>query len=392
MMFQKIRKEIQEMAPWLVEVRRDLHAHPELKFQEHRTARVVADNLRQWGLEVTEGVGGTGVVGYWKGRGHGPVLGLRADMDALPIQDAKDRPYASRTPGIMHACGHDAHVTMLLGAAKCIARQGTGAKGGVKFIFQPGEEGGGGAVRMVEDGALENPAVDRILALHVWPTLRTGEVGLTSGPALASVDDFVIRVLGRGSHAAHPHQSRDPILAGAALIQALQGIVSRSTDPLDSLVVSATRFHAGTAHNIIPEEAEIWGTIRSLRESVRSATHESMRRIVLGMAEAHEVKADVEIRRGYPVLRNDPEVTAFARKQAVSLLGEEDVIDLPPSMGSEDFSYFLERCPGAFLLVGCGREVSQETPMLHTPQFDIEEGMLPVGVELLVRFVEGFLP
>jgi len=388
-MFPGIRREIGDLEGWLVEVRRDLHRHPELKFEEHRTARVVADYLRQWGLEVKEGVGGTGVVGLQRGEEDRPVLGLRADMDALPIQEVDDRPYASETPGIMHACGHDAHVTMLLGAARYFSQSGVRRAGGLKFIFQAGEEGGAGGRRMVEEGVLEDPKVERAMALHVFPTLRAGQLGFTPGPALASVDDFVIRLSGRGSHAAHPHHARDPILAGAALVQALQSIVSRSTNPMESLVVSVTRFMAGTAYNIIPEEAEIWGTIRSLQESVRSATHEAMRRIAQGVADAHGVQAHVDIHRGYPVLRNDPGVTAFGREVARSLVGEEGVIDLPPSMGAEDFSYFLERCPGAFVVLGCGRETG-ESPMLHTPHFDIEESALPVGVEYMVRCAEAF--
>jgi hippurate hydrolase len=385
-----VRREIREMAQWLAEVRHDLHAHPELKFQEHRTAQRVADALEGWGLETRAGVGRTGVLGLWRSGTAGPFLGLRADMDALPIQEAGDRAHASRTPGIMHACGHDAHVTMLLGAARYLAERGGPARGGVKFIFQPGEEGGGGARLMVEDGALADPPLARVLALHAWPSLRVGQFGYTCGAALASVDDFVIRILGRGAHAAHPHQARDPILAGTALIQAIQGIVSRSTNPLDSLVVSVTTFHAGTAHNIIPEAAEITGTIRSLREAVREETHEAVRRVARGVAEAHGLEIAVEIHRGYPVLRNDDAVVSFAAGLARDMVGPDNTVELPASMGSEDFSYFLERCPGAFLVVGCGRPEG-ESPMLHTPQFDVDDSMLPFGVEFLVRSAEAFL-
>lgn len=386
-----IRGEIQEMAPWLVELRRELHRHPELKYQERRTSELVATQLRQWGLQVTRGMAQTGVVGLWETGLPGPVLGIRADMDALPIQEVQDRPYASESPGIMHACGHDAHMAMLLGAARILATQELGLRGAVKFIFQPAEEGGAGGFRMVEEGVLENPSVDRVLALHLFPTLRVGEVGITPGPALASVDDFVIRIRGRGSHAAHPHTARDPILAGATLIQALQNIVSRGTDPLESLVVSVTRFQAGTAFNIIPEEAEIWGTIRALREPVRASAHAAIEQITRGVAGAHGVQAQVEIRKGYPVLRNDPEVTGFVEQVAAGLLGKQRVVGLPPSMGSEDFSYFLERCPGAFVVLGCSDPQGGPAPMLHTPQFDIQEEVLPLGVELLVRLAEAFL-
>ncbi len=385
-----IRAQIREIGSWLVELRRDLHKHPELKFQETRTSETVAKLLREWGLEVSEGLAQTGVVGLLDTGKPGPVLALRADMDALPIQEVQDRPYASQNPGLMHACGHDAHVTMLLGAARVLAATQTLARGAVKFVFQPGEEGGAGGLKMVQAGVLENPKVDMALALHVFPTLRVGEVGLTPGPALASVDDFLIRLRGRGSHAAHPHTAKDPILAAVALVQALQSIVSRGTDPLESLVVSVTRFQAGTAFNIIPEEAEIWGTIRALKEPVRASAQASLEEIAKGIAAAHGVQVETELRRGYPVLCNDPEVIAFVEEVASALLGKERVLRLPASMGSEDFSYFLERCPGAFVVIGCSDPQGGPAPMLHTPQFDIYEKVLPLGVELLVRLAESF--
>jgi amidohydrolase len=386
-----IRPDVLEMSSWLVELRRDLHRHPELKFQEKRTSGTVAGLLQQWGLAVTTGLASTGVVGLWDTGRPGRVLGIRADMDALPIQEVQDRAHASENPGVMHACGHDAHVTMALGAARILATTRPGLCGAVKFIFQPGEEGGAGGLKMLQEGALENPRVDRALALHVFPTLRVGEVGLTPGPALASVDDFVIRLHGQGSHAAHPHTARDPILAGAAMVQALQAIVSRGTDPLESLVVSVTCFQAGTAFNIIPEQAEIWGTIRALKESVRQRAHASLEEIVQGVARAHGVRAELEIQKGYPVLSNDPEVTAFVEEVAGRFLGRDRVIHLPASMGSEDFSYFLERCPGAFVVIGCSDPDGGPAPMLHTPRFDICEEVLPLGVELLLRCAEAFL-
>lgn len=386
-----IRAGVREMIPWLVELRRDLHKHPEMKFQEIRTSRTVAELLKQWGLKVTTGLAQTGVVGLLDTGRPGPVLAMRADMDALPIQEVQDRSYASENPGVMHACGHDAHVTMLLGAAKVLAATPSLSRGAVKFIFQPGEEGGAGGLKMVEAGVLENPKVDRALALHVFPTLRVGEVGLTTGPALASVDDFIIRLKGRGSHGAHPHTAKDPILAGAALVQALQSIVSRGTDPLESLVVSVTRFQAGTAFNIIPEEAEIWGTIRALKEPVRVEAQTSLKKIAKGIAQAHGLTAETEIRKGYPVLCNDLEVTAFVEKVASRFLGDRRVLCLAASMGSEDFSYFLERCPGAFVVIGCSDPKGGPAPMLHTPQFDVCEEVLPLGVELLVRLAEEFL-
>ncbi len=386
-----VRAEIREMTPWLVELRRDLHKHPELKFQEVRTSSKVAGLLQQWGMEPKTGVAHTGVVGLLDTGKPGPVLALRADMDALPIQEIQSRDYASQNPGLMHACGHDAHVTMLLGAARALATAGMPPRGAVKFIFQPGEEGGAGGLRMVEAGVLENPKVNAALALHVFPTLRVGELGLTPGPALASVDDFVIKLKGQGSHAAHPHTSRDPILAGAALIQALQSIVSRNTDPLESLVVSVTRFQAGTAFNIIPEDSEIWGTIRALKEPVRLQAQACIEEIARGIAAAHGVKAETEIRRGYPVLYNDPGMIAFVENVACGFLSKEAVLHLPPSMGSEDFSYFLEKCPGAFVVIGCSEPGGTPAPMLHTPQFDISEEVLPIGVELLVRLVHQFM-
>jgi amidohydrolase len=299
----RVRREIQEMAEWLVQVRRDFHRHPELRFQEHRTCKVLGDHLRSWGLEVRTGLAETGVAALWRGQQTAPVLGIRADMDALPIQEVEDRAYASRNPGIMHACGHDAHMTMVLGAARYIAEHGPKLRGGVKFIFQPAEEGGAGAQRMMVEGVLEEPPVDRIVALHVLPLLPSGQFGITRGAAQASADDFVMRMKGRGSHAAYPHHSRDPILAASELVLALQRIVSRSTNPLDALVVSVTKLQAGTASNVIPEEAELWGTVRALKEEVREEAHREMHRIARGIGEAHGVQAEVVINRGCPVLR-----------------------------------------------------------------------------------------
>ena len=386
-----VRPEIQAMSDWLKEVRRDIHMHPEIQFQEHRTAGKSADILKGYGLDVKTGVAETGVTAFWKGSGEGPVLGIRADMDALPIQEVDDRPYASKTPGLMHACGHDAHVTIALGVGRYLSEHGSHIKGGVKLFLQPAEEGGGGALKMIEEGSLENPKVDRMVSLHVWPKLPAGKFGMTSGPANASSDELRITIKGKGSHAAYPHDSKDPIIAGAALVLALQNIVSRHTDPLASLVISVTRFVAGTATNIIPENAEIWGTIRALSQSIREKAHEKIRTIAKGILEAHGVEADVDIRIGYPVMINDPEVTDFATEVVRSISGQDGAAFYPPTMGAEDFSYFLQKCPGTMLRLGCAKPGDPNPPMLHTPQFDMDEDCLLYGVEYFIRFAEAYL-
>jgi amidohydrolase len=386
-----VRREILKMARWLVQLRRDLHRHPELMFQERRTARVIAQRLRACGLEVRAGVGGTGVVGLWRGRRDGPVLGIRAEMDALPIDEERGRPHGSVSPGLMHACGHDAHMAMALGAARYLSGRGADLGGAVKFIFQPAEEGGAGGLRMIREGVLEDPVVDRVLALHVLPTLPPGGFGFTEGPAQASVDDFVIRLVGRGSHAAYPQRARNPIVAACSLIPALHAMTDHSTEPAKALVVSVTRFEAGSAFNVIPERAELWGTLRALDEGVRARAREEIQRVAQQALQGHGVHAEVEIRRGYPVLRSDPRVLCSVREVARSLVGGRGVVELPPSMGAEDFAYFLERCPGAYLKLGCGKGDAGEPPMLHTPQFDLDEGILPLGVEFWVRCAEAFL-
>lgn len=386
-----VRDYVLKLVPWLVDIRRDFHQYPELKYQERRTGEKISKLLEEWGIRVKRGLAETGVVGIWESGREGPVIAMRADMDALPICEEGDRPYASKNPGVMHACGHDAHVSMLLGAARIIANCRPLKKGTVKFVFQPAEEGGGGGLRMVQEGVLEDPKVDLVLAFHVFPTLRVGEVGVTTGPALASVDDFVVRIRGKGGHAAHPHMAKDPILAGASLVQEIQSIVSRGTDPLDSLVVSVTRFQAGTAFNVIPEEAELWGTVRALKEEVRAYAHTSLQEKVEGVAKAHGVEATLEVRKGYPVLENDPQVVSLVEEVAIKFLGQRNVLRLPPSMGSEDFSYFLKRCPGAFVVLGCSSPHGGQASMLHSPNFDIDEGVLPIGVELWLRLAEAYL-
>ncbi len=389
-MVDAVRAEIRGLQGWLSEVRRDFHRYPELKFEERRTARVVAEHLRSWGLEVREGVADTGVVGLLKGKAGGPILGIRADMDALPIQEVEGRSYGSQNEGVMHACGHDAHMAMALGAARYLSQRRSTLSGGIKFLFQPAEEGGGGGLRMVEAGVLEEPRVDRLVALHVWPELPKGSIGVTPGPCQAAADGLVIKVRGKGGHSAYPHRTSDPIVAASALVLSLQGVVSRQIDPLKPLVISICRFQAGTTFNVIPEEAELLGTIRTLSEGVRTQAHDAIQRMAKGIGESYRVSVEAQIIEGYPVLVNDPQCSSFALEVARSLVGEDRVSKPPPSMGSEDFSFMLQRCPGVFVRLGCGEE-GETTPEIHSPEFDLDEAILPLGVEFLVRFAEAFL-
>jgi amidohydrolase len=370
-----------EVAAW----RQDLHAHPELDYDVHRTAGVVAEKLRAFGCdEVVTGIGRTGVVGVIRGRlpGEG-VIGLRADMDALPILEATGRPYASTTPGKMHACGHDGHTAMLLGAARYLAETRNFA-GTAVVIFQPAEEGGGGGKAMVEDGLMDRFGIREVYGMHNMPGLPVGHFGMRPGPLLAAADRFTITIEGKGAHAAHPHESIDTIMIGSALVNALQSIVSRNVDPLKSAVLSVTQFHAGEAFNVLPQTAVLKGTVRTFDPAVQDLVEKRMGEVAAGMAALHGATATLDYVRGYPATRNHDDQTAFAAKVAAEISGADNVnTDLPPVMGAEDFSFMLEARPGAFVFVGNG-----DTAGLHHPAYDFADSLIPTGVSYWARLVE----
>ncbi len=382
---------VAEFADELVAWRRDLHAHPELAYEEKRTAAFVAEKLRAFGVdEVHEGIGGTGVVGVIRAGGGRRSIALRADMDALPIVEETGLPWASKNPGKMHACGHDGHTTMLLGAARYLAETRR-FDGTVFLVFQPAEEGLAGARAMLEDGLFERFPVDQVYGLHNWPWLEPGRFVVHEGPVMAASDEFRIRIEGRGCHAAMPHLGRDPVIAGCALVQAFQSLVSRETDPLDSLVVSVTCFNAGDAYNVIPQTAELVGTVRCFRADLRDRTEARMETMVRAIAEAHGVEAELRYRRGYPATVNDPEKAARCAEVAAEIVGEDSVLrDLPPSMGAEDFAFMLERRPGAYVWLAQGG--AEEGRLLHSPFYDFNDEVLPYGVSYWVRLVERMLP
>ncbi len=382
---------INEFHDELVAWRRDLHAHPELAYEERRTAAFVAGKLRAFGVdEVHEGIGGTGVVGVVRAGGSGRSIALRADMDALPISEETGLPWASKTPGRMHACGHDGHTTMLLGAARYLAETRR-FDGTVYLIFQPAEEGLAGAKAMLEDGLLDRFPFERVFGLHNWPWTEPGRFGVHGGAVMAASDEFRIRIEGRGCHAAMPHLGRDPILAGSALVQALQSLVARETDPLEALVVSVTCFNAGDAYNVIPRTAELVGTVRCFRPDLRERAEERLRVVARNVAAAFGVEADIAYRRGYPATVNDPELAAVCAEVAAEIVGEEGILrDPPPSMGAEDFAFMLEQRPGAYLWLGQGG--AEEGRLLHSPFYDFNDEVLPHGVSYWARLVERLLP
>lgn len=374
----------------LTELRRDFHAHPELLYEVHRTAGIVAEKLKAWGCdEVVPGIGRTGVVGVIRGRTNtsGKVIGLRADMDALPIQEATGAPYASTVPGRMHACGHDGHTTMLLGAARylCETRNFDGT---VVLIFQPAEEGGAGAKAMIEDGLLDRFGIQEVYGIHNQPGLPVGQFALRPGPLMASSDRVYITIDGVGGHAAKPHQCVDTVLVGSHVITALQSIVSRNVDPLESGVVSICMFHAGDAQNVIPAQAKLTGTARSLKPEVRDLLEKRIKEVVQSTATAFGATAEVIYRRDYPVTRNHEKQAKFAAAVAAQVVGEENVdFSVPPVMGGEDFSFLLEARPGAFIFLGNG-----DSAGLHHPAYDFSDEAIPVGVSYWVRLVETAMP
>ncbi len=373
----------------IVAWRRDIHSHPELLYEVHRTAATVADKLRAFGLdEVVTGIGRTGVVGVIRGRRDGKrVIALRADMDALPIAEETGKPYASTVAGKMHACGHDGHTAMLLGAARYLAETRNFA-GTAVVIFQPAEEGGAGAKAMIDDGLMERWAIDEVYGLHNMPGLAVGKMRTRVGPIMAATDEFTLTVRGRGGHAARPHDTVDPVVVGAAIVQALQTVVSRALDPLESAVVSVTKFHAGKVTNVITDTASLAGTARTLKPEVRDLVEARIRALADGVATAHGAAVTVDYRRNYPVTRNHPDNAAFAARVAGEVVGAANVDDdAAPVMGGEDFSYMLEQRPGAFAFIGNG-----DTAGLHNSSYDFNDAVIPVGCSYWARLVETAMP
>ena len=365
-------------------IRQDLHANPELGLSEYRTANLVAERLEAWGIEVHRGVGGTGVVGVLR-NGNGPrTIGLRADLDALPIAEANDLPYRSRTSGVMHACGHDGHTTMLLGAARYLAETRK-FNGVVCFIFQPGEEGVGGALAMLRDGLFERFPCDEVFALHNRPGLAIGQYAITPGPAMSGGAFFDITVTGRGAHGARPEESIDPVLAACHVVTALQSVIARNVPPMETGVLSVTRVIGGDAYNVIPQSARISGTARAFKAGVMTLIETQMKRIAEGVAAGFGATAEVNFRRIFAPLVNDPVLSEFCADTAAELVGEANVNrNKPPAMGSEDFSFMLERVPGAYLVIGNGTQGGQ----LHNPHYNFNDEATPFGAAVLARLAE----
>ncbi|MBB5223204.1 hippurate hydrolase [Amaricoccus macauensis] len=380
-----------ELAPAITAWRRDIHAHPEILFDTHRTSGLVAEKLRGFGVdEVVEGIGRTGVVGVIRGRetGSGHVIGLRADMDALPMPEATGLDYASQTPGAMHACGHDGHTAMLLGAAQYLAET-RNFDGTVVVIFQPAEEGGGGGREMVEDGLMDRFGIQRVYGMHNLPGLAVGAFAFRPGPIMASSDTFSIVITGRGGHGAMPHTGIDPVVTAAQMITALQQIASRNTDPLKPAVVSVTSLRTSSnASNVIPEEVELIGTARALDGETQDLIERRMGEVVAGIAAAHGASARFTYDRDYPVTANHPDETAFAASVAREVVGAARVdAEAPPMMGAEDFSFMLNERPGAIVFVGNG-----DTAALHHSKYDFNDEVIPVGCSYWVRLVETAMP
>jgi amidohydrolase len=382
---------VADLQPDIQAWRRDIHQHPELLYDVHRTAAFVAERLREFGCdEVVTGIGKTGVVGVINGKkpaGNGDlkVIGLRADMDALPIEEETNVPYASKTPGKMHACGHDGHTAMLLGAARYLAETRNFA-GKTVVIFQPAEEGGAGAAAMIKDGLMDRFGIEQVYGMHNGPGIPVGQFAIRTGPIMAATDAIDIKIEGLGGHAARPHKCIDSVLVGAQVINGLQSIVSRTVDPLESAVISICEFHAGNARNVIPQTAELRGTIRTLTEEVRSLVEKRVREVVAGVAQMTGAKIDLVYERGYPVTVNHPAQTEVATRVAREIGGENAVGETAPMMGAEDFAYMLEARPGAFIFCGNGNSAG-----LHHPAYNFNDDAIVYGTSYWIRLVENSL-
>ena len=374
-----------------IQLRRDIHRHPELAFEEHRTAELVANKLEAWGYEVHRGLGGTGVVGTLKRGTSTRSVGLRADMDALPIQEASGAEWASTKPGLMHACGHDGHTAMLLAAAHELAHNAE-FDGVLNLIFQPAEEGGGGALRMMQDGLFERFPCDAIFAMHNMPGVPVGKFVFRSGSAMASSDYVTIRVIGTGGHGGMPHRASDSLVAAASIVMALQTVVSRNVDPLHTAVVTVGSIQAGKANNVIPALATLELSVRALDPGVRKLLEQRIKAIATSQAESFGVRAEVDWKEGYCVLVNSEQETEFARQVALDLVGADQVVlNGPPLTGSEDFAFMLEKVPGSYLLIGNGDGDSAGACMVHNPGYDFNDDNIATGSDYWRHLVKTYL-
>lgn len=375
----------------IVAWRRDLHRHPEMAFQEKRTAQIVADELRNLGIEVQTGIGKTGVVGILEGAADGPTVLVRCDMDALPIVEENAADYTSTVPGVMHACGHDGHTAIGMAVATLLTSVRSRIQGKIKFVFQPAEEIAEGAGAMIADGVLVDPRPDIALGIHLWNSLPIGQVGITAGPIMAGADIFEIVIRGKGGHGASPHETRDPLLAATTVTNALQSIVSRNVDPLDSAVLSVTSINAGTAFNIIPPEARLKGTIRTYSNHVHDLTVSRLRELTVGIATAMGCEAEISTTRLTPPLVNDPDVTRTVSRAIAPFIEPSNLVPNVRTMGAEDMAIFLAEVPGCFLLVGSANTENHLNYPHHHPKFDFDEAALPLGTAMLASAVAAYV-
>lgn len=386
-----IKDEILILKDEMIQIRRDFHQHPELSFEEKRTAGIIAKYLTDLGLKVQTGIGGTGVVGLLSSKDPGNTLLLRADMDALPIKEQNEVKYKSQNDGIMHACGHDGHMAIVLTVAKILSRQRKEFSGHIKFVFQPAEEGPGGAKLMIDAGVMKNPKVDAAIGLHLWNNLPIGTIGIRRGPTMASMDLFTIKLLGKGGHGAMAHGAVDAIIMSGEVLSAIQTIASREISPLRSIVVHVGTIHGGCGFNIVADQVELRGTVRALDSKIQKTIPKRMKRILKGITAAMRGDFELDYQFGYPVLINDPSMTELVRKIVTEVVGDRRIFEIEPTMVGEDMAFFLREVPGCFFFVGSANNAKGLSAQHHGPFFDFDEEAMVLGTEIMTKATLNYL-